>query len=65
MKLSLKNNIDFKRSDYSKGDYHQNHNNMDDEKLNTLFNDFINDSFSALFFCSKLYSKLYLSKIIF
>ena len=50
MKLSLKNNIDFKRSDYSKGDYHQNHNNMDDEKLNTQFNDFINDSSVRCFF---------------
>ena len=44
MKLTLKSNSDFKNSEYSDCVYHQIHCNMDDKKLNSLLNNFINDS---------------------
>lgn len=50
MKLSLKDNKKFKMSDYSKKNYHQNHNNISDEVLNKLFNEFISNSPVKCFF---------------
>tara|TARA_Y100001970_G_scaffold285255_1_gene404434 strand:+ start:609 stop:992 length:384 start_codon:yes stop_codon:yes gene_type:complete len=50
MKLSLKDNKKFKMSDYSKENYHQNHNNISDEVLNKLFNEFISNSPVKCFF---------------
>lgn len=50
MKLSLKDNKKFKMSDYSKKNYHQNHNNISDEVLNKLFNEFISNSSVKCFF---------------
>jgi hypothetical protein len=44
MKLALKSNSEFKNSEYSSDEYHQIHYNMNDETLNSLFEDFINDS---------------------
>lgn len=44
MKLSLKFSNDFKNSEYSFGEYHHIHCNMNYETLNSLFEDFINDS---------------------
>jgi len=50
MKLSLREDKSFSESEYSKGEYHQIHYNIDDEKLNDLFNEFINDSPVRCFF---------------
>lgn len=50
MKLSLKSNKEFKMSDYAKGDYHQIHDNMNDETLNDLIIDFIMESDVRCFF---------------
>tara|TARA_B100001094_G_C18066869_1_gene737905 strand:- start:382 stop:765 length:384 start_codon:yes stop_codon:yes gene_type:complete len=50
MKLSLKDNKKFKMSDYSKKNYYQNHNNISDEVLNKLFNEFISNSPVKCFF---------------
>lgn len=50
MKLSLREDKSFTESEYSKGEYHQIHYNIDDEKLNDLFNEFINDSPVRCFF---------------
>lgn len=44
MKLSLKSSSDFNNSEYSFGEYHQIHYNMNDETLNSLFEDFIHGS---------------------
>ena len=41
MKRELTDNHSFKRSRYSKGDYHQIHRYISEEELNTLFTDFI------------------------
>ena len=45
MKLEMKNNKDFKSSEYSKNEYHQIHTNISDELLNELFNNFINNNY--------------------
>ena len=50
MKLSLKSNKEFKMSDYSKGDYHQIHTDIDDDKLNDLINNLIMKSHVRCFF---------------
>ena len=50
MKLALKSNSDFKNSEYSSGEYHHIHYIINDERLNSLFNDFINDSSVRCFF---------------
>ena len=50
MKLSLREDKSFTGSEYSIGEYHQIHYNIDDEKLNNLFNEFINDSPVRCFF---------------
>ena len=50
MKLEMKNNKDFKSSEYSKNEYHQIHINISDELLNELFNNFINKNhFKGIF----------------
>jgi len=50
MKLEMKNNKDFKSSEYSKNEYHQIHTNISDELLNELFNNFINKNhFKGIF----------------
>ena len=41
MKRELSDNPSFKRSRYSKGDYHQIHRYISEEELNALFTDFI------------------------
>ena len=41
MKRELSDNLSFKRSRYSKGEYHQIHRYISEEELNTLFTDFI------------------------
>ena len=41
MKRELSDNPSFKRSRYSKGDYHQIHRHISESELNTLFIDFI------------------------
>ena len=50
MKLSLKDNIDFKRSDYAKGDYHHIHSDINDTALNDLILKFIMNSRIRCFF---------------
>jgi len=50
MKLSLREGKSFAESEYSKDEYHQIHYNIDDEKLNDLFNEFIKDSPVRCFF---------------
>lgn len=44
MKLEMKNNKEFLKSNYSKDNYHQIHKNISDELLNELLNNFINKS---------------------
>ena len=50
MKLSLKDNNEFKNSEYYFHCFNQNHNNIDDEILNSLMDNFINDSPVKCFF---------------
>lgn len=50
MKLSLKDNTDFKRSEYSKGEYHQIHYDINDTVLNDLLLKFIMNSHIRCFF---------------
>lgn len=50
MKLSLSEDKSFTSSEYSNGDYHQIHYNIDDKKLNILFNELIKDSPVRCFF---------------
>ena len=50
MKLSLKDNIDFKRSEYCKGEYHQIHNDINDTLFNELLLKFIMNSHIRCFF---------------
>ena len=53
MKRDLSKNKDFLKSKYSKGTYHQIHKDMNDEKLNNLFNDYIQgDQLKSLFVCN-------------
>jgi hypothetical protein len=50
MKLTLKDNIDFKSSEYCKGEYHQIHNDINDIVLNELLLKFIMNSHIRCFF---------------
>mgnify|MGYP006127049155 CR=1 FL=1 len=60
MKLELKDNTDFKRSDYIKNNYNQIHNDMSDNKLDELLNNFIdNSSFKSLFVCNCIYNYIF------
>mgnify|MGYP001238234893 CR=1 FL=1 len=62
MKNELKDNILFQNSEYSKIEYHQIHENINDEKLNKLLNDFIdNNDFKGLFI-SNIIQKIIIPK---
>ena len=50
MKLSLKDNLDFKQSEYCKGEYHQIHYDINDTVFNDLLLKFIMNSHIRCFF---------------
>ncbi len=60
MKLELKDNKDFNKSEYINTNYNQIHNDIDDNKLNELFNTFINTSLlKTLFVCNCIYDYIF------
>jgi len=60
MKREMKNNKDLLKSNYYKGDYHQIHENMNDDYFNTLLSNFIEESqFKSLFICNCIQNYIY------
>ena len=60
MKLELKDNKDFIKSEYININYNQMHIDIDDNKLNELFNIFINNSLlKSLFICNCIYDYIF------
>ena len=60
MKLELKDNKDFKQSDYIINNYNQIHNDMDDNKLDELLNNFIDTSLlKSLFVCNCIHNYIF------
>ena len=60
MKLEMKDNLSIHESIYSKNEYHQIHDNMNDEILNDLFNQFIDYShFKAIFILNCIQNYIY------
>jgi len=60
IKLELKDNKDFKNSKYININYSQIHIDINDNKLNELFNNFIdNSSFKCLFICNCIYNYIF------
>ncbi len=57
MKKELSNNIEFNNSIYSKTKYNLIHNNIDDEKLNSLFKEFIDKNYIKSFFVCNIIQK--------
>lgn len=62
MKIELKDNINFQNSEYSKIEYHQIHENINDEKLNELLNDFIDNNIFRSLFISNIIQKCIIPK---
>ena len=60
IKLELKDNKDFKSSEYININYNQIHIDINDNQLNELFNDFINNSLlKSLFICNCIYNYIF------
>ena len=59
MKIDLKDNDLFLKSHYVKDDYHQNHENIGDNELNDILNNFVDDILKSLFLCNVIQGCIY------
>lgn len=60
MKLELKDNNDFKKSEYINKNYNQIHDDMNDNKLNEYINIFIDNSLlKSIFVCNCIYNYIF------
>ncbi len=60
MKREMKNNKDLLKSNYYQVDYHQIHENMNDDSFNKLLSNFIEEShFKSLFVCNCIQNYIY------